>query len=1188
MKEDFFAKLDELVAAAKDFRADGFGNVDPEEATKQYLIEPLLESLGYSRDEYAKEFHILGDQVDYLLKHKRPLMFLEAKNLNDPAVNLFDAHKEQVTRYIRNYRVSPEQAQMPEPVTWILLTNFAQFHFIRVNEETPSFSFKLNELIARREELWELLALENVEANRIDELYDQQHKAELDKRFLADLKRWRLIIANGFALRNPNVSLPDLTKASQQLLDRFIFCRMLETHRLIEYNRLARQFAHYEELYPPPATKPFAEVLRESLFAEIKRDFNTELFTRPQLCDELAIDNAALAVVIGHEPLTPDIAAQCGIEAGQGELLPSYKHLYGYDFSRMSSDIMGAVYERFLAHKLDLKAGRITIEDTDELRKKEGIYYTPRYIVDYIVAHTVGEKIKPILNEALALVAYKNYRAARAKIGELANIKVLDAAMGSGSFLLRAFDTFVQAYAAYNAECQKQKQERSKSTLMLFDAPQDIPETVDHLGIRVASENIFGVDLDEQAVEVAKLNLWMRLMAAERDYIRETLRVRNNGEKPLNLLPTLANNLKRGNSLVADPAVGGDAAFDWENEFGEIIKRGGFDCVIGNPPYERIQTMMDTAPQVVELLKANYQSAAAGNFDIYVCFIERGLHLLAPNGSFGYIVPHKFFQTEYGEALRKLLTDGRHVRKIVSFGDLQVFPQVSTYTSLLFLAKERQENVNYSLVGALEAFAATQAMARSFTIKADKLSGSTWNFIGEVASLWMKKADRDSKPLGEVAEEIFVGLQTSADNVFLFEAVTPQKGVCEVFSAALRKPMKLEAKLLKPVVRSGEIGRFWAQPTHLVLFPYRLLKGTATLLSDKELREKFPLTWDYLKANEEELAAREHGKFKDKGWWQLYPKNLEFWETPKAMLPYMIQRLSAFYDDGRNYFVNVTTGGFGVRCESEFQNKLVVALLNSPLLDAYLRQISTNFRGGYFAANKQFIERLPIKTIDPKSKRDPALAKQIVKHVETIQDAHRQRLLIPKMLATEVMHSKRASCSLAHYVQKDYAAAVTADILIDDVQRKGFVQGISVRSDKNQITIAADVADDKASASRVMPLLRLTFTSEPLRQFVYAIWQSFLEANARKKVWTAGKTPQPVHDLIVNGLEPLAFFQPNAADNLRAIRDLMKSVAKEVGTADLAAVEREIDTTDNAINKLVYELYGLTEAEIRIVEGGTQ
>ncbi len=585
MKEDFFTKLEELVAAAKSYRAKGFGGVDPEEATKQHLIEPLLESLGYSRDDYLREFHILGDQVDYLLKHNRPLMFLEAKKLSDKAPDLFEAHREQVVRYIRNYRVSPEQVQMEQPVAWILLTNFDQLHFIRVNEETPSFSFKLAELIPHREELWELLALENLEANRIEELYDQKHKAELDKRFLADLKRWRLIIANGFALRNPNASLADLTKASQQLLDRFIFCRMLETHRLIEYNRLARLYSHYPELYGDPPTKPFAEVLRESLFTEIKRDFNTELFEQPQRCDQLAIDNDALAVVIGHEPLTPDIAAQCGIEQGQGELLPAFKHLYGYDFSRMSGDIMGAVYERFLAHKLQQRDGRIVIEDTDELRKKEGIYYTPRYIVDYIIEHTVRERLRPILDEALALLAYKNYKGAHAKVRELAQVKVLDAAMGSGSFLLRAFGAFVEAYEKYNAECRKLKSERN-ATGLLFDAPQEIAIEVDHLGLRVAQENIFGVDLDEQAVEVARLNLWIRLMVAERDYIREMLRVRaRNGQKPLNLLPHLANNLKRGDSLIDDPAVAGDAAFKWREKFPEIMQRGGFDCVIGNPPY---------------------------------------------------------------------------------------------------------------------------------------------------------------------------------------------------------------------------------------------------------------------------------------------------------------------------------------------------------------------------------------------------------------------------------------------------------------------------------------------------------------------------------------------------------------------------------------------------------------------------
>jgi hypothetical protein len=187
-------------------------------------------------------------------------------------------------------------------------------------------------------------------------------------------------------------------------------------------------------------------------------------------------------------------------------------------------------------------------------------------------------------------------------------------------------------------------------------------------------------------------------------------------------------------------------------------------------------------------------------------------------------------------------------------------------------------------------------------------------------------------------------------------------------------------------------------------------------------------------------------------------------------------------------------------------------------------------------------------------------------------------------LATQVAHSHRTPCPLAHYTQADYANAVKADILIDDVRRKGFVTGIAVQSGKNTITIIADVADTKAATPVTLPVMRLTFTNTPLQQFIYASWQSFLAANSRKKAWTTGKSPQPVHDLIVNGIEPLVFFLPSAADNLRVIRDVVKAVAKEVGTADLAAVESEIAETDAAIDKLVYELYGLTKDEIKLVE----
>ena len=255
MKEIFFAKLAELVALAKDFPTAAFDEAAPEETTKHKLLRPLLQSLGYEDANIVPEFKILGDQVDYLLKSDHPLLFVEAKSLIDVSLDLFEGHREQVLRYLRNYRVSPEQTLMEQPVTWLVVTNFIQWHFIRVTEEKPSFSFKLDNLLPQREKLWDLLARENVEAGVIDKLYEQSHKADLDQRFLADLKRWRLILANGFALQNQTRSLDDITLASQQLLDRFIFSRMLETHRLIEWNKLARTYSALRNMFTGTSPK---------------------------------------------------------------------------------------------------------------------------------------------------------------------------------------------------------------------------------------------------------------------------------------------------------------------------------------------------------------------------------------------------------------------------------------------------------------------------------------------------------------------------------------------------------------------------------------------------------------------------------------------------------------------------------------------------------------------------------------------------------------------------------------------------------------------------------------------------------------------------------------------------------------------------------------------------------------------
>lgn len=1128
MKEQFFAKLETLLAEARRLLTHGFGEQEPEAATCHELIMPLLEAFSFRKENIKPEFKILGDSVDYLLKSERPLIFLEAKSLLEcPKTSLFDKHREQVHRYIQNYRLSPEITKMEQPVTWILLTNFAQLHFIRVNEVTPTFSFKLDDLWPRREELWELLALENLEANRIDEIYDQHLKASLDQQFLTDLKRWRLLIANGFALRNQKRSLDEITLASQQLLDRFIFCRMLETRRLVEYNKLARTYSNYEVLYGR-ADATFAEIIRQSLFIEIKNDFNTELFEQPLLCDELDIDNAALATVIGHEPLAPELAAACGFESGQGELL-AFRHLYSYDFSLMSQDVMGAVYERFLAHKLFQNGGRIVIEDTDELRKKEGIYYTPKYIVDYIVAHTLGEKIKPVLAGAKTLLGYKNFKAALAKIRELSQIKVLDPAMGSGSFLLVAFDTLVNAYADYNAECRRIKKERNGHGA-LFDADFALAEEVFDAPLHVLTENIFGVDLDKQAMEVAKLNLWLRYMAVNRDSFLERLERKQRGGKPLNLLPNLTRNLKCGNSLIADKTVAGDAAFVWEKGFPDTVKSGGFDVVIGNPPYVYTRNQGFTEPEKRFFNSVfKHQSVQLNTFGL---FIEHTGSLLCNGGVMGFITPNNWLTIDTFAPLRKFALESFGNLKIFNIKE-RVFESADVDTAIVLFEKRPPTTL---VIGELS------NGAEIFNRQVELASIKPPSFIIQISLL--KNAANQSL-IGKIEQ----------NSKRLSEYATVSTGL-KAYQTGKGKPAQTEE-----------------QKGNRVFHTRKKDQATCGKYLEGEDVKRYELGWS--------------GEYLNYGDWLAEPRKSVPFSGARILVrqipatpPYLVHAVYTeqdFFNDINSMVVFAPVGGVSL--------KFLLAVINSRLMSFWFEKTFDKLQRKIFPQFKvDELGSFRVRALTLDKKADKTRHDRIVSLADERLATQARRQALPLALLKEIRHTNRTPCDLAHYLQKDFAAAVKPDILIDDVQRTGFVHEIRVGSDGTELAFIATVTDKADGEPRPLPVLRLTFKDEALRQFVYACWRQFLADHSRQKKWTKGKKPEAIYPLLVNTLEPLVYFNAAAGDNLRALRHLMKVVAGEAGSADLAAIEADIRRLDDEIDRRVDDLYGLTEAEIKIVE----
>ena len=387
----------------------------------------------------------------------------------------------------------------------------------------------------------------------------------------------------------------------------------------------------------------------------------------------------------------------------------------------------------------------------------------------------------------------------------------------------------------------------------------------------------------------------------------------------------------------------------------------------------------------------NYETANTGNYDIYAVFVQKSLELLNLSGKFGFILPHKFFNAKYGVPLRSLLSRHKQLREIVYFGDQQVFPGATTYTCLLFVSASANDSFGYVRVDDLDAWRLGEVCVAG-DIEASMATPREWNFVvGEGAQLF-KRLSAVWMPLASIAYT-YVGLQTSADSVFLFKDATLGSGeLTTVHSAQLGEKVEIESAVLKRVLRSGHIDRYTATPTALVLFPYRFEKADARLISEKEMASNFPLAWAYLLANRSLLSGREHGKFKKTGWYQLYPKNLAVWEQPKVMLPYMVQRQSAYYDEDDYYFVNVTTGGFGLTLVDRPESLLyVTGLLNSRLLNWYLKIVSTTFHGGYFAANKQFLDQLPIRTIDFDDPEDVARHDKTVELVETMLELH-QRL----------------------------------------------------------------------------------------------------------------------------------------------------------------------------------------------------
>ena len=582
-----------------------------EEETKKDFILPLFRALGWDVEnslEVTAEETISKKRVDYGFRiNGIPKFFLEAKALK---ADLNDR------RFI-------EQAidyAWTKGCTWAVLSDFESVMIFNAEWKTEDLlqnllkSVPCQEFLDRFDELW-LLSRESFEQGLLDKEAEKWGKkaklAPIDQQLLDDFARWRNALSKNILNYNRDKKLTEeeLDEAVQRLLNRLVFIRKAEDAEL-EGKVLLSTLREWES----DGGKALYVRLGE-LFRKFEKTYDSELFEET-LVDEVVITNDVLKEVITGLYKTKD-------------------KLRRYDFSIIDADVLGNVYEQYLSHILKKTKKRADVKERHARRKEQGIYYTPTYIVDYIVRNTLGELLKD-------------------KKVDVEKIRVLDPACGSGSFLIKAFDVL-------NEHCSKHDKDYAQTQIDTTCQGSTFTTKT-----KILQNNIFGVDLDKQAVEIARLNL--------------LLKIAEKGQR----LPLLRQNIRCGNSIIEDEKVAKDKAFKWKKEFKQIMEdEGGFDVVIGNPPYVRVDSLRKEDKEYWDLTF----DSPEGKYDLYYLFIESAFRFLKDGGKCGFIVPNKWCAASSAKKLREIIFKSSVSCELISVSNLDVFKDAANYPLILILTK---------------------------------------------------------------------------------------------------------------------------------------------------------------------------------------------------------------------------------------------------------------------------------------------------------------------------------------------------------------------------------------------------------------------------------------------------------------------------------------------------------------------
>lgn len=888
--------------------------------------------------------------------YRDPKFYVEAKKPSRQLANANDYF--QAIRYGWN-------AQTP----LVVLTDFEEFHIID-SRYKPNIKTALNckvKIIQYSEytnkdkfsEIYYLFSREAVESGSIEKYSAEMPKPKgkavqkgmhggayqsIDEAFLEELDQIRNTLARSFKKKNPNLSSEELTEATQRTIDRLVFIRFLED-MLIEGE-------HHISSYGDKGTA-WSDFINDSKILNAKYNgvvFKEHFIDRSNVPPLLKGGQSSSKMSEGgsvfYSPDDKDFADIC----------EELSHVNSpYNFNTIPIHILGSIYERFLGKVVHATEKRVTIEEKPEVRKAGGVYYTPQYIVQYIVENTVGK-----------LIEGKQPK-------EIAKLRLADISCGSGSFLITVYDTLLRYYSKYYQLNPKEAKEDgciNANGLLVLSLKQKR---------EILLNNVYGVDIDHQAVEVTQLSLYLKLLEDE------TLATANEMQALFKekILPDLSKNIICGNSLIGTDIYDGNMfpgdeekkinAMNFEDAFPEIMKRGGFDAIVGNPPYFSLDIINNIDKNYLE---KKYADFATRQSNIYFFFMAVSHKILKKGGLLSYINERYYFNSKNATKFRHYLQANFCLIEIIDFKNVQIFKNVNTLTVINTFKKDDICN-NIKIIQfkpelrkITDGKIIDNEKVEMFETKQDQLISSDWVFTNEILRNFKTKLSIH---------------QSLEDFVYIGQGITTGLNEIYIVTKDIVEKLKLEKELLKKYIKTRDIQQYEISYRNLYLI---------LTLQDTDIN-KYPNIKEYLLKHRNELIKRYEFKNNQTNWFAVsVPRNLNLFQTAKEkILTPLYSKGNKFgYDNcdkNTNYFV-LTDTYLLVKKDIPMSLKYILGILNSKLMNYFNENFGKLKRDGYYEYSRNTLTRFPIKDIDFANADERIVHDKLENLVDQILEAKKQ------------------------------------------------------------------------------------------------------------------------------------------------------------------------------------------------------